>query len=140
MDALASLFSPVDLLRYIFAFLTPAFVVSWCRCFAFHSLPSVNIFVGLVPSLIAASAIPGGYYYAPNFLSSNRFSFCLTLTSWSCLFNDFSNFYCFAVIICVRDVISAFRSIAWLTSRKKWLLNSLLGLKILWTFTVIKGQ
>ena len=34
-------------------------------------------------------------------------------------FNDFSDFYCFAIIICVRDVISAFRSIVWLTSLKK---------------------
>ena len=34
-------------------------------------------------------------------------------------FNDFCNFYWFAVKICVRDVISAFRSIAWFFSTKK---------------------
>ena len=51
--------------------------------------------------------------------------FCLSAKSFKVLaigidfFNDFSNFYCFAVKICVRDVISAFRSIAWRTSLKK---------------------
>ena len=48
-------------------------------------------------------------------------------------FNDFSDFYCSAVKICVCDVISAFRSFAWLTSLKKWLPNLLK--ELLWTFT-----
>ena len=30
-----------------------------------------------------------------------------------------SDFYSFAIKICVRDVISAFRSLAWLTSLEK---------------------
>ena len=34
-------------------------------------------------------------------------------------FNNFSDFYCFAFRISVRDVISAFRLIALLTSLKK---------------------
>ena len=40
------------------------------------------------------------------------------LTSGIYFFNDLSDFYWFAVKICVRDVIFAFRSIAWLTSPK----------------------
>ena len=39
---------------------------------------------------------------------------------------NFIDFYCLAVKICARDVIwSVFRSVARLTSLKKWLLNSL---------------
>ena len=44
------------------------------------------------------------------------------LTTWLLgidFLNDFSVYYCFEVKICVLDVISAFRSIAWLTSLKK---------------------
>ena len=36
----------------------------------------------------------------------------LKLEKFRPFFNDFSDFYCFAVNICVRDVISAFNSIA----------------------------
>ena len=42
----------------------------------------------------------------------------MILTTWL-LGIDFSDFYSFAIKICVRDVISAFRSIAWLTSLEK---------------------
>ena len=45
----------------------------------------------------------------------------MILTAWLLgidFFNDFSVFYCFAVKICVRDVVSAFRSIAWPASLK----------------------
>ena len=42
------------------------------------------------------------------------------LTSWNWLLGIyFSGFYCFAVKIYVRDVVSAFSAIAWLTSLKK---------------------
>ena len=44
-------------------------------------------------------------------------------------FNDISDFYCFAVKICVRDVISAFSSIVWLTSLIKDFLNHLWNLE-----------
>ena len=54
-------------------------------------------------------------------------------------FNDFSDFYCFAVKICVRDVISAVRSIAWLTSLKKWLWTHLWNFKF-YEHLLIKGQ
>ena len=46
----------------------------------------------------------------------------MILTTWLFgidFFNDFSDFNCFAVKICILDVISAFRSIEWLTSLKK---------------------
>ena len=51
----------------------------------------------------------------------NLSSTSIILATWLLgidFFSDFSEFYCFAVKICVRGVISAFRSIAWLTSKK----------------------
>ena len=53
--------------------------------------------------------------------------------------NDFSDFYCFAVKISVRDVISAFRSIAWLTSLKNDFWTHLWNFKF-YEHLLIKGQ
>ena len=74
--------------------------------------------------LIAASAIWGAIIVLQIFF--NRRTYLCFILPWlleNDFFNDFSDFYCFAVKICVRFVISAFRSIAWLTSLTYGTLN-----------------
>ena len=78
--------------------------------------------------LIAASASQAAIISLLIFFRLTDFCFVLPWLLRIDFFNDFGDFYCFAVKVCVRDVISTLRSFAWLSSLKKWFLNSLMEL------------
>ena len=73
------------------------------------------------------------------FISSSPSMILADPTSWDWLFN-FSDFYCFAVKICVPDVVwSPFRWIAWLTSLKNDFWTRLMNFKF-HDYLLVKGQ
>ena len=109
--------------RINFFFSLSLWIFFWnCR-----STKLLRLFSGNLPAMLLIYDLVG--------LPFGRFLFCrllrlcffnssspsMILTTWHLgidFFNDFSDFYCFALKICVLDVISVFRSIAWLTSLK----------------------